>query len=369
MSEVKSFCYFEAEGLNHGKIIKKLHLQKVVLRGVISKGVRLKFGVNASDKQKVVDLFTALNYNYKIIKYTGAAAFKDFLRYRFGLLIGAAAVIVFIAVMSGFVLDVKVNLPFRAREAADVLAEFGVRERGFNPALDSKAIEKSLLKLDGISYASVTRRGTTVFVNLVEELEKPAYDYLGTSDAVYSKKKAVVSRVIVFNGTAAVKTGDIVKRGDKLIEGIVSISGQQVASYANGEVFGKVQYTAEIALSDQYIEKTYGERKTYTVSTLFGKSGKPPESPYKTYETIEKTSVLGYIFPIFIREVTYVEVIYKTVEVSGETIEKLKGEAINKALSKMPADGVFLAAWCNVFMRDGRTVLQAVVEAEELISG
>jgi len=133
MSEVKSFCYFEAEGLNHGKIIKKLHLQKVVLRGVISKGVRLKFGVNASDKQKVVDLFTALNYNYKIIKYTGAAAFKDFLRYRFGLLIGAAAVIVFIAVMSGFVLDVKVNLPFRAREAADVLAEFGVREGGSIP--------------------------------------------------------------------------------------------------------------------------------------------------------------------------------------------------------------------------------------------
>ena len=182
---------FETERLNLGRLLTRIGRETDVRSERGGKGPR--FSVPSRDVAKVVAICECLCYNYKIIKERGIALF--FVR-----ALGRAGVVL------GALLSLALLILRRAVE------ESGVREWAFLPAFDGGELERRLLALDGVAFASVTKRGTRVYVDVHAEREGSGLVDI-PSEEVKASVAASVTRVVVRSGTAEVSYGDVVKPG------------------------------------------------------------------------------------------------------------------------------------------------------------
>lgn len=241
--KLKSRVKIEVYGLNHARLIDKLRLA-ANLSEVRLWQKKFSFVVDSKDKQKILAILNQLCYNYKIIEESGFSNFLKTLFNRYGILIGMFITVIFIILGSGIVLKVDVNEPEYKKQVEKILASQNMKVFTFQYDNDFQKIESKLLKMKGVSFAKVEKNGAVLNVFLKKELPPPKYVFL-EGKPVVSNKKAVITRIVVLSGTAAVQYGDVVKPGDVLIEGKQLIGEEEVEVVPNGEVFGKVQIQSE----------------------------------------------------------------------------------------------------------------------------
>jgi len=228
----------EVEGLNHAKLIENLRASSVV-KGVESKARSLSFWCYEKDEIKIIAILKHMCYNYKILKRKGIAPALARVFARVGVVVGIVISVALLVLYPRMVLSLDVNDSDFESQTKEIMSEEGVKQFGFLWSLDCGKLEAKLLALDGISYAKVTRQGTSIVVQLERELPKPEL-LLESGKAVKSKKRATVTRTIVYAGTAVVKYGQIVEVGEVLIDGYILVGEEKVNSYASGEVYGKI---------------------------------------------------------------------------------------------------------------------------------
>ena len=100
------------------------------------------------------------------------------------------------------------------------------------------------MERNDISWIGIEFKGTNAIVKIVEATKKPDIIDEKYFCNIVASKDAVITRIVVQNGTAQVKVGDTVKKGDILIAGWMQ--GEHTEKYfvnSAGEVKGKIQYT------------------------------------------------------------------------------------------------------------------------------
>ncbi len=172
--------------------------------------------------------------------------------YRFPMLIALALGIAFNLFLSGIVWDVRV----RGNETldSDVVVE-GLLDAGFGVGslwsrLDAEYVETALLSsLSDVAWVQINRRGTVAYVEIRERanVPPPAPPAYKCSNIV-ADRDCVIEEITVESGRALVKPGDVVRRGDILISGIMETEGGTVIGRAEGHVLahavGKTEYIA-----------------------------------------------------------------------------------------------------------------------------
>lgn len=209
----------------------------------------------------------------------------------------------------------------------NILSEQHASFGAWTSHIDRASIKKNILELDNVVDASIDIRGTTLVVTVFENFETITPDP-GTPSSIYSKHDAVVSRVIVSEGTAVVKPGDIVAKGAELVSpNIYDTNGQVLTTvYPQARVYGDVTYSDSSFFSqNQIVSKRTGNKVRFNDLSLFGLHLSRKHNPYKYYET-EKTS--GYVsgknlLPIHYDNITYYELDVKEVEVDPQTYSQL----------------------------------------------
>jgi similar to stage IV sporulation protein len=368
MGFIEGSTRFAVSGFNLSKLINKLNKDGIRLFNVKTGNRTLVFSAKTANKHKIIAIFEELDYNYKIIEQTGARAFARALADYAGALVGAVVVIVYIAISASTLNSIEVTLPSRESEVLRLLSENGIKKGAVAAGIDVKGLERDLLSLDGVSFVSVRLKGNRLYVDLKSSLDEPRIEEFPVAGFVTAARKAVVSRVVVYDGTALVKIGEVVEVGDPLIAPYSTVNGARLDGYASGIVFGKTYYTAEMLYEGVRIVKTYGGARTYSATVLFGKKVKLPESPFKHSESVYTTSVTGFILPFTLYTVTYREIIYEHREQPFSVIEgELAAGLLAAARSKMPFGATFLSEWCNINETNGGVKMTAVVECEEII--
>lgn len=219
--------------------------KKVKIYDVSKQGETITFWCHLKDEQKCIAILTDMCYNFAVKNRRGFLPFFKKAISRTGILAGLAIAIIVTAIYPLFVLDVKVNESEYESAVLEVLSASGVKKYSFAFKVDTNDIEKKLLSLDGVSFAKVTRCGTLINVSLEKELPK-AEIFTVSNEPVVAKKRAVFSRAVVFSGICVKKYGDVVDIGDALIEGYLIVGEEKVPCAAEGIVFGKVYYEAEL---------------------------------------------------------------------------------------------------------------------------
>ena len=335
----------------------------------------IRFEVPSKHRSEIIALLNNLCYDYKVLKNIGALPFAINTLARLGFAVGIIVVVVGVAIFSQFVTRVSVSTVDGVQQSIDgalngqildILSSHGASEGKWLPRIDCGSVEKELLALDGVAYASVQRRGTHIEVQIKRELQN---DYLVevVGSAVRAKKVAVVTRVIVEGGTAAVDYGDVVRIGDTLIDGYVTYGDDRLDVEAKGIVYGKVYHKKTVFFSDIVTTREVTNVKRVTKLSMFGKTPKTPSSPFERYELETSVRDFGFLLPWKIytyefREISEVE------RENSMSLDDMRASVYSQVASEFEEPLKVLDVYYESHGADGGTYVTVTVETEEVIS-
>lgn len=354
---------FRTDGLNRARLLTRL-AEVATLKVLRSDSEELRFSVSSADKSKVVAILNSLCYDYIIIKEEGPFfSLLSCLR-RAGIVAGIVCSVAALAVYPHLVTSVEATGEWND-DVSRILTENGISVGKLVWEFDGDEVERQLLELDRVAFASVSKRGTRVYVDVRTELDGEDFVDIGTQP-VKATVRATVTRTVVFSGSALVEYGDVVNVGDELIGAYVTVGEEKVACPADGEVYGKTYRTHTKFFPDTENVAVRGRTKSYTRLSFFGKVPSAPASPFADY--VLETSVwrndflLGYTkYTFTFHELTFVE------RQNTRTDDQMSAETYSELVATMPAGVNVLNRSFQIRKENGGTYVTVTVEAEERI--
>lgn len=236
MKRGKLFVKIKATGDGAERIAVAAMERKIFAKNVkyVKNGCFLT--IDAVDEQKFFAISRNMCYNVERIGYTGRFAFFKKLLKSAGAVFGAAAFITFVCLCDAVVGEIvyKGDAAAFRRQIVSVLKLNGVEKGKICKADCSSLGEKIVISTDGISYATVTKSGRRIIVDVKSDEEK--LDPIDVSkDEILSPADGKILRLNVLSGIAVVKIGDEVKKGQPIISGQYVHDDKTIKTYALGE--------------------------------------------------------------------------------------------------------------------------------------
>ena len=156
-----------------------------------------------------------------------------------GLLLATAALVLGLSMV--WRVQIDGDMPADAAIRA-ILRDAGTMPGVFRRDIDLNALESLLLqRLPEATWAGASLRGVTLHVDVRRSIAPPARYRRDQAGDILSCYEGMVVSCTVFEGTAAVRPGQMVKPGDVLIRGEITLrDGQKQAVQAQGEVMARI---------------------------------------------------------------------------------------------------------------------------------
>ncbi len=222
---------YSVEGLNLDMFINRVKNKGIVLYNVKKMGnKRLIASVSYKDSKNFFANAKELCYNIKKIEENGA--FLPLLKLWRG--VGVFVGIIVFCLSAFFFNDFIYAFSFVGsgsiykREVLSYLNSIGVKEYQRFSKFDFERIEDEVLAENkNLSFVSIDKHGNTLVVDLALATDK--VDRLdGNIYSLTSNFNGVIEKINVYRGTALVKKGDHVKKGDLLVDGYMIIKEQTI---------------------------------------------------------------------------------------------------------------------------------------------
>lgn len=341
----------------------------------------LEITASPASARIVLDLAERYRLNCRVVGRGGLSALLPHLKKRATF---PAAVLTFAALTALFLtrvwrVDVRMTdgsvPPEIVRELLTASgAEAGCKASDVNSSLLSLQIEA----LEGCSHASVARRGVVLDVRVTPELPAPElYDRRDARDLV-AACDGVIASVQVKSGTALVKPGDVVRRGQTLIAGSERSSGEETSPIgALGRVTARVWCVGE-AEEDlcEEVKHFTGQVGTSSYLELFGLSLPLRRGQaFDSCETdAERVAIGGLFLPLFLVRETYREYELFSAErdlFQTEEVARAEAEARAEQLRTERGfqDAQVLDRWTSLGISGGQTLTaKCIIEMQTEIA-
>ena len=283
------------------------------------KGVRLHLNIGIKDFYTAVDIAKKLQCKIRIEKKRGIPFIINRYRKRKIFVIAVLIIFIVLCVSSNYIwnIDVQIedNLQLNniAKDIKDAGLKTGMKKKEINT---EEIINKIRLKRSDISWIGISLKGTNAIVKVVKAKEAPNLIDEKEYCNIVAKKAGTITQIIAQNGTAQVKTGDMVQEGQILIQGTMEgkYTGVRYV-HSLGEVKAIVQYTKteKIQLKEEQKVKTGKKETKYGIKfNNFQINFYKPLSKFKIYDTIEEEKKLrifsNLYLPISVKKITNEEV-------------------------------------------------------------
>ena len=140
------------------------------------------------------------------------------------------------------------------------LEELGVGVGSLWRNIDVGKVELALLDSDpDIGWVAINRHGSVAYVEIIETSLPPKKTETSLYSNVVATRDCVIRDVTVTSGYAAVKVGDVVRRGEVLISGIPPAGTSGAFCHADGVVLGECDDEILVEISREKIERELGE--------------------------------------------------------------------------------------------------------------
>lgn len=333
ISFVRGYYTIVVEGLDTESFLNYLIRNKIYVYNVnrIEK-VKIQFNIDRDNYRKLKKIHRSNKFNIKVKKQTGIPFIaKRIYTYR-GMVICAIISLIILMSTSQFVTDVYITAPEGIDKTAlkKELYIQGVKPGIYKKSIDRKTVRDNIMsKFKQIAYVSINVKGTNIFVNITKKDESQNSEENSNYCNIIATKDGIIEKVVPRSGEAVVEEGDIVKKGDVLVNG--------ANTTALPEVWATTFYEAK--KSSNYIDiknqRTDNKKKVYTISFYDKKYKILRNIKYKDYEIENKTHELklgDYTFPIKITVSTFYEV--RKVE-NKIDVKKVKEELSRAVLKEL----------------------------------
>ena len=227
-------------------------------------------------------------------------------------------IIIAIIALSNFVWNIEVTgtATINPQEILSLAESEGLAIGKLKAGVDTKeVINKIRLERDDVAWVGINIEGTNAVIEIVEADKKPDIVKEDEHCNIVADRDALITKVSAQNGTPLVKAGDVVTKGDIIIEG--KMEGKYTEPqyvHAQGEIQAKVWYTntQKIYLKETQKQETGNQETKYSVKInnfqINLHKSVPNFEKYDTIETYKKLKLFSnFYLPIGIVEYTYKE--------------------------------------------------------------
>ena len=323
--------------------------------------------------RKYVALTAEMTIEDERVTRRGLFAFASGYTMRIGFFIGAVLCAALLAASSFFVWDINVSgqTGLSEKEILKTLEGYGLYIGAYIPNIDTMRLENELvIDTEELSYASINLRGTVAEVVVRERKEKDVENISLPSNLVANCDGQIES-IEVRGGMPTVKKGQIVKKGQLLVSGVID---SQAVGYrlvrARGEIYARISrsFTAEVPLVREKKSRT-GEKKTRVTIRFFAKKinlFSNNDISFEKYDTIEEEKRLCLFdrveLPVFIIKTTYFEYVTETEKISEEQALSIAEKELAGQTEKTLSEAQILAREERTEINDGILTLYANID-------
>lgn len=337
--KLKNATKFHICGLNQEKLLNELCKEFNLSEIERNSKNDTTFKCSYFDHKKVENILKKRNIKIQSITHEGVAHQIIKIISSYGLIASLVLFSIFFVFQFQFVLQYEVMGLDRLEESeivSFVKSEFSSKKS----EIDTEMVETSLMdNFEEISFASCIIKGQTLVINIKEKL-LPSEMY-GDFSPILAKKDGRISKINLVSGTLRVKVGDIVRKGDLLVEPyMLDASGELKKVEAKAEIFAEVYCEGSADHYETYINVSRTGRKIeQNQITLFGLPiySFKEDLNFQMYESeVEEIDLSKNLFlPFKIQKTTFYELEQHTIvsnfeDVKDEFVEKAKEKALEK---------------------------------------
>ncbi len=192
-------------------------------------------------------------------------------RHRYGLLVGMLVFSLVLSSLCGRIWTIEVH-GMEEAEVVKILSEFGVRTGVSKNHYDWSTVRQTIMqKHSEFAWMSLNPEGTKLQVDVSKRVEPPNIVPSHEPCNIKASQDGTILEIQAYNGTAVVKVGEGVVKGDLLISGAVEYKdGCTFFRHAQGKVIAQTTHkiTIQVPFEQTVTEKT-GESTTRRVLRLF----------------------------------------------------------------------------------------------------
>lgn len=247
----KIFCYIKGfitiiiEGLFPERFINICSLNKIELKNIKRKDSTHIFAdIKIGDFKKLHKIHKKANCKIHIQKRYGFLFFIHRHRKRKAFIVGIFLFFVILNILTRFIWTVNItgNTDVSETEILNCLQKAGISTGISIGKVNSSEIQSYLMtNMDKLGFVSVNRIGTTLNID-VREREKPRkhFDRFVPVNII-SSQNGVIEKIITKSGTAVVKEGDVVYKGQLLVSSANDSKLYGIKySHSDAEILGRV---------------------------------------------------------------------------------------------------------------------------------
>ena len=337
------FVNISVEGFFIERFINICRDRKIILNNLcIQNNTYLKVRIPKDDFVQIKNIAQKTKCKVKIERKVGLPFIINKYRKRKIFLIAIILIAIFIFIITKFVWNIEVvgNNTIPKEEIIELVNRYGIKIGELKNNINTKKIcNLIMIDREDIAWLGITIKGTNVIINIKEASEIPEIIDRNEICDIVSNKDAIISKIIVQNGTARVKEGDIVKQGDLLVEGIMeSEHMENRLVHSEATIYGKNYYTKsrkELFLQNNTIKSGKEEKRYEICINNFKLNFNKRLSKFENYDTINESKKIkifsNYYFPLEIRKTTNFELKleeknYQEEELKDKIISELKDE-------------------------------------------
>lgn len=364
---------FTVEGLNLERFIRQAGERNILLSRLRRSGRKMSALADEDTLPLLLELAEQGGWRLSIGRRHGAGRIADLIKGRRLLLIALTAAGLCMAVASQMMWRVEIHdAGVYQADLERYLTAQGIRPMIWKRSLDLAALRDELeWRYPKVAWVECGWRGMTLKITLVEGVAQgETLGHTGAGDVV-ALRDGVVDSVITVAGTAQVKVGDIVRKGQILILGQERTSDDLIRPVAaRGQVLARVWDGAVVRMSAEETSTIYtGEsEEVWMVTCPWFSLWKPEPSQFNDEDVaVRELPLGGLFFPLSYRVETRLEADHV---VKPRDLEQLKAEAGIAALrllrQKIGIHDDLVDKWVDYCMIEGE-ILEAVGIGERLV--
>lgn len=340
----KGYVYVSVEGFYIEKVINICKKNNIELINLDRKSNTIIYvGIRVKDFRDLSKIAKENKCRMKIVKKSGMPFVVKRYRKRKYFFIALLVLWLLIIGLSKFIWNIEIigEGDVYSERILNIVKEEGIEIGKLKKHVNlDKVINRIRLENDDISWVGIKMCGTNVKIEIIKTDVKPEVVKENEFCNIVAKKDAVIENINAQNGIPKVMQGDVVKKGDVLIDGVIEGKYTEPRKvHSIGEVKGKVWYKENVRVYYKQVKKiqTGNKEEKYAVKlnkikiNFFKKLSK--FEIYDKIRTDKKLKIFSNLYlPIQIEKDTFYELKEEEMEY---TADEAKKQAIEEAKIKL----------------------------------
>ncbi len=350
----RGYVIIEVEGFSKERFLNLVANKDIYIWDIEQKHNVLQMKVSVKGYKQLKPLWRKASVKVRIKDKVGLPFYAFRYRKRKILSYGILFFICSLYILSNFIwrVEIKGNNRVETEKINEFLIKNDVKVGAWKQRISNQKIETALLQnFDSFSWVSLMKKGTTLEVRIVENIEKKQIIDRNIPCDIVAKNDGIIDSIATSVGDAVVGIGDVVKKGDVLVKSQVYLREDELGKHytyvhAEADIIAKTYIPFDFIVPKvATISKYTGKKEIDYSVTVFNKNYKLSYHK-KKYESSRNTSEMlqlnfGKDYPLPIVFVKDIELETKNTQkelTENEMMELANKTLTNKIISELDFD-------------------------------